>query len=78
MADRIIAVFAEGLGLSPNDINEDTSPENTPQWDSLAAMGLVALLEETFDIELTTEEIMSMRSVKLAREALKVHGVSDI
>lgn len=78
MEDRIFVVFAEVLGLAAGDVNDDTSPENTPQWDSLAAMELVAHLEETFEVELSTEEIMSMRNVRLVRETLKIHGISDI
>lgn len=78
MEDRLIVLFAEGLGLDPGEVNDDTCPENTPEWDSLAAMNLVALLEETFEVQLSTEEIMSMRSVRLVREALRAHGVSDL
>ena len=78
MQDRLILMFAEGLGLSPGDVSDETSPDNTPEWDSLAAMELVSLLEETFGVELSTEEIMSMRTVSLVRKTLKDHGVSDV
>ena len=65
MADRLIEVFAEGLQVSPDTITDDTSPDNTESWNSLAAMELVMGIEETFDVKLSTREIMKMRSVGL-------------
>ena len=59
-----------------SDIWQDSEPR--AEWDSLAAMGLVALLEESFEIQLSTEEIMSMRSVGLVREVLRTKGVGDV
>ena len=69
--DPLIAVFAEGLGVEPSILNDSTSPENTPQWDSLAAMTLVSLIEEQFDVRLSTREIMKMQTVGLARAVLR-------
>jgi acyl carrier protein len=77
-ADRLMAVFAEVLGLPPERVSDSTSPETTSEWDSLAAMNLVAALEETFGVELTTTEIMRMRTVGTAREVLRAKGVADV
>ena len=78
MTDPLSQVFADGLGLDPGAISEQTSPENTPQWDSLAAMTLVSLIEDTFQIRLTTRDIMKMRTVALARDVLRAKGVRDL
>jgi acyl carrier protein len=78
MADRLIGVFAEGLNLPANVLSDDSSTDNTPQWDSLAAMNLVALLEDTFDVKLSTREIMKMRTIGIAREVLSGKGVEEI
>ena len=77
-ADRLMAVFAEVLGLPPERVSDSTSPETTSEWDSLAAMNLVAALEETFGVELTTTEIMRMRSIGVARAVLRAKGVADV
>jgi acyl carrier protein len=77
-ADRLLAVFAEVLGLPPERLSDATSPETTSEWDSLAAMNLVAALEETFGVELTTTEIMRMRTVGIAREVLRARGVAGV
>ena len=76
--DRLKAVFAEVLGLPADRLGEATSPETTSEWDSLAAMNLVAALEETFGVELTTTEIMRMRSIGVARAVLRAKGVADV
>ena len=78
MADRLIALFAEGLRVDASGLSEDTSPQNTHQWDSLAAMGLITLIEDSFDVRLSTREIMRMNSIGAARSVLQSKGVSDI
>ena len=78
MADKLIEVFAFGLQVDPSQLNDDTSPENTEQWDSLASMTLVTLIEDTFNVRLSTREIMKMRTIGIAREVLKTKGVEGI
>lgn len=78
MTDRLVEVFAEGLRVDGSGLSEDTSPQNTPQWDSLAAMTLVALIEDTFEVRLSTREIMKMNSIGAARSVLRAKGVADI
>jgi acyl carrier protein len=78
VADRLIALFAEGLRVDASALSEDTSPQNTPQWDSLAAMELVTMIEDNFEVRLSTREIMKMNSIGAARSVLQSKGVSGI
>jgi len=75
MSDKLIAVFAEVLEVEPSTLNDESSPDNIDQWDSLAAMHLVAAIEDTFNTQLTTKEIMKMASIGLARKALQDKGI---
>jgi acyl carrier protein len=77
MTIRVAKVFSEVLGVPPNTITDDTSPDNTPQWDSMAAMTLVVAIEDEFDIRLSTADIVSMRNVAIVRKVLKTKGVAD-
>ena len=52
MPDPLISIFAEGLGLDASTLTETTSPDNTKEWDSLAAITLVSLIEDEFDVRL--------------------------
>jgi acyl carrier protein len=78
VADPLIDLFAEGLRVDAGGLSEDTSPQNTPQWDSLAAMTLITLIEDTFDVRLSTREIMKMNSIGAARSVLQAKGVADL
>jgi acyl carrier protein len=76
MIDPVHRVFAETLNIPVETVTDDTAPDNTAAWDSLKAMDLVAAIEEAFSVELTTAEIMAMRSVGRARAVLKKKGVA--
>ena len=75
MSDSLFALFADGLGVPADSLSDDTSPDNTPQWDSLAAMTLVSLIEDQYQVELSTRDIMKMQTVGLARAVLTSKGV---
>ena len=78
MADRLIAVFAETLDVPESELSDASSPDNTPSWDSHAAMELVAAVEDVFEVELSTADIMKMRSIGIARDVLRSKGVEEI
>ena len=71
MIDELINLFSEVLEVSPDALSEDSSPENVEEWDSLKAMELVASIEEQFEIELSTKDIMKMRTIGIAREVIE-------
>ena len=77
MTNRIAKVFSDVLRIDPELVTDETSPDNTPQWDSVAAMTLVVAIEDEFDLRLTTAEIVSMRNVAIVRKVLRGKGVAD-
>ena len=77
MTIRVAKVFSEVLGNSPDTVTDETSPDNTPQWDSMAAMNLVVAIEDEFDIRLSTAEIVSMRNVAIVKKVLTAKGIAD-
>jgi acyl carrier protein len=77
MTTRVASVFSEVLGRPPDQITDETSPDNTPQWDSMAAMTLVVAIEDEFDVRLSTAEIVAMRDVSIVRRVLRTKGVAD-
>lgn len=76
MSDALVSLFAEVLQTDASALNDNTSPDNTAKWDSLAAMHLVAAIEERFNVRLTTKEIMKMSSIGLARKTLREKGIN--
>ena len=75
MQDRLVEIFSMTLNIDPSQCNDQTSPENSPEWDSLANMILIAAIEETFEIELSTTEIESMKSIGGVRKVLETRNV---
>jgi acyl carrier protein len=78
VSDQLIEIFAEGLGVDAATLDEDTSPHNTAEWDSLAAITLVSLIEDAFEVRLGARDIMKMQTIGLARTVLRSKGVSSL
>lgn len=71
MSDALIQLFSEVLTVDPAELDDNSSPSNVSQWDSLAAMSLVVAIEERFQVQLSTKEIMKMSTIGLARKTLQ-------
>jgi acyl carrier protein len=77
MVDRVTSLFAGVLGVDENSLNDASSPDNVSEWDSLAAMHLVAEIEEVFSIELSTRDIMRMQTIGIVKSVLIEKGISE-
>jgi len=77
MVDRVTKLFAGVLGVNEESLNDSSSPNTIPQWDSLAAMHLVAEVEEVFNVELSTRDIMKMQSIGIVKSVLMEKGVLE-
>ena len=68
---KLKEVISNVLGVSIEDINDDSSPDNIDKWDSLSHINLVMALESEFEVDLSPEDAMDMLSVKLIRMILE-------
>lgn len=75
MTDRLLNLFAEELEVSVTELSDVSSPDTVMNWDSLAAMRLVAAIESEFSVRLTTREAMKMRSIGIVRAVLRGKNV---
>ena len=64
-------VISNVLGVSLEEINDDSSPDSLDKWDSLSHLKLVMAIESEFEVELSPEDSMDMLSVKLIRMILE-------
>jgi len=67
---KIESLLAEILQISVERITDNLAMRDVETWDSLKHMELIMLLEETFDIELTFDEIVAMQSVREIKRVL--------
>lgn len=56
-------------------VTPGTGPDDIERWDSLAHIALVRALEQTFDIMLTMDEMMEIRTVADIEAVLSRYGV---
>ena len=63
VAERVIDIVAEQLGVSKEQISNDTHFVNDLGADSLDTVELVMAFEEEFDIEVPDEEAEKLQSV---------------
>lgn len=75
MNDPLVQLFAEVLEVDPAELNDHTSPDDVKQWDSLAAMKLVVAIEEKFNVQLLTKDIVKMSTIGRARKTLQSKNV---
>ena len=60
---QLCALVAEVLGVEHGVVDADTGPLTLPKWDSLNHMRIVAAVEETYRVQLTTDEILNILNV---------------
>ena len=73
--EKYKAAFAEAFEADP-DVVESFEFLKAEGWDSIGHMALIALLEQSFDIEFSPEEILSITSFNAGKELLSQKGIS--
>lgn len=61
MEEKIKQIFATIIDVSPDQIHNETTPDDLENWDSMNHLMLIAAFEEEFSINIEPEEIGEMR-----------------
>lgn len=72
--EQVINLLMEQLQINREDITEDLTFGDIPQWDSLGHMMIMAALEEKFGEEINTEAIAELVNFKSIREYIEKHA----
>ena len=72
--EKLAKVFAETFGISEAE-TAGLQYQGIEQWDSVGHMSLVAAIEDEFDIQLDTDDIIDMSSFEKAQEILEKYNV---
>lgn len=73
--EKYNGIFTEVFGVDASEVDDNFGKDTVDQWDSVHQLNLVSLVEETFDIMLDPEDIMSFTSYSAGREILGKQGV---
>lgn len=75
MTKKLYTLLSEILAIAPEAITNETSPENTPSWDSFNGLMIAAELEKASGVQFTMEDVLSVKKVGDIKKALDKYQV---
>jgi acyl carrier protein len=76
-AERVRRIVSAVLGVPADAIDDQTSPDTIPAWDSMQHLQLVLALEQEFGVEFAVEEIEAMQRVGAITALLDAHSTKQ-
>lgn len=73
--EKYIEVFVENLDVAAEEVPA-LKYQDVPSWDSVGHMGLIAGIEDAFNIEFETDDIVEFGSFAKGIEILKKYDVT--
>lgn len=73
IAERVIAIIAEQLGVEPEEVTMESSFIEDLGADSLDIVELIMALEEAFELEVPDEDAEKLTTVGAAVEYIRQH-----
>ena len=67
--EKYLSVFTETFGVDEEKA-KGLEYQTISEWDSVGHMGLIAALEDTFDIMMDTDDIIDLSSFEKGKEIL--------
>ena len=67
--------FVQVFGAKVENLNDSYGKDTVDEWDSVHQLGLIAELEEAFDIMFDPEDIMDLTSYAKGKELLLKYDV---
>ena len=64
MIEELIELISEIVDVPIHEINENTGPKSTPEWDSLAHLCIVSAVEEKYKIKIEMNDIILIGNIK--------------
>lgn len=74
---KLKELIAKVLDVEKEIINDESSPENIPSWDSFNGLMIVSELENNFNVKFTIGEVLAVKNFRDIKDALKKHGIIE-
>ena len=75
MNDILTEVLAAELGVQSEIITDDLKYNSIPEWESTSHMIIVLALEDRFNVEFESDDIVNMTSLPKIRKMLQDKGI---
>lgn len=72
---KLESILGKILNINPLDINDATSPQNTPAWDSMNGLLMITELEKEYNLRFTMDEVLGVKNVEDIKRVLTKHNV---
>ena len=72
--EKLTNAFVETFGIEEKDC-QGLQYQGIDQWDSVGHMSLIAAIEDSFGIEMDTDDIIDLSSFEKAKEIVAKYGV---
>ena len=74
MNEKYLKVFIDTFNVSAEQANS-IAYQSIPDWDSVGHMQLITMIEATFNVTLSAEDIIDFSSFEKGKEILEKYGV---
>jgi acyl carrier protein len=73
--DKLKNLFKDIFQVDESDFRDDLKPGTVKEWDSVSHLVLFTALEEEFDIQIRSEELIELTTVGKIRDLLSSRGI---
>jgi acyl carrier protein len=73
--ERYNRAFFQAMNLTAERLSDDLAYLRTKEWDSLSHFDMIANLEETFDIAISSVDVVRFNTYPKGKEILASYGV---
>ncbi len=71
MEEKFIQLFREALEIEDKEVNLTDNFRQYEEWDSLAYLSVIAMIDEEFDVQIEGKEFKELKTVGDIIEAIK-------
>ena len=72
---KYINSFKETFEVGEDAIDEKLEYQSIPEWDSIGHMGLIASLEEAYNISIETDDVIDFSSFEKGKEIIRKYNI---
>lgn len=75
-SEKLVLAFSTALEIDAATVKDDLKYQSIPEWDSMSHMFLISEIEDAFDVEIDTDDVIDLSSVGKAKEILGKYDIS--
>ena len=75
MSKKLYTLIGRIMDVPITELNDNSSPETIPSWDSFNSYLLLDELESEFQTEFSIDEVVETKNISDIKKHLKNHGI---